>query len=362
MSTTSKKPTATDDMPHGVPRDIDDDASSPAKPAPKRPVADGSKTDVRRRSTQEAAPSQSRPRREETPQKKETPQKAVPKPDTEETTQKRETAQKAAPKPDTEETPQKKEISQKTASKPEPEDIHDLSEPNGLDAISKPEGDGQISESEEPMTTTRRDKARPELSDEEKAQAIKAWQDAKAMGLNLGQMNAEPTRWPLKSDVFQAKTALDVFSLDLYRILLGLLEKSTAPQLIDIMQQNQRVRDYNAALRDRRYTGLLPLITEKGELHELLYKREKMPSKAGNKHTMDTIESLSPDEKKSVLFTIRELENLTPDIKQKILNDLKMTGALRFESLDEDREYKAEAATMQLRIAMGLPAVYSASG
>lgn len=40
-----------------------------------------------------------------------------------------------------------------------------------------------------------------------------------------------------------------------------------------------------------------------------------------------------------------------------------MNGPLRFESQDEDRKSDPEAAaTIQLRIAMGLPAVYNASG
>ncbi|KAK6196836.1 hypothetical protein LQW54_011151 [Pestalotiopsis sp. IQ-011] len=184
-------------------------------------------------------------------------------------------------------------------------------------------------------------------------------EEARVRDLNtIGKFKSGAIAFPLEGDVYDAKAALDTFSLDLSRILIGLMRKPAAPSEIEAMQKNQRIREYNAAVRDRTVTRLLPIYNQKNELQDGLYNAKE----AGKgPHTIDTLFKLSAEKKEKVLLTIKGLEKIDDTKKKTILESLGMTDAYALIPDGEDLTESA-ARTIQLRIAMGLPATYSASG
>ncbi|KAI0158463.1 hypothetical protein BJ166DRAFT_579460 [Pestalotiopsis sp. NC0098] len=429
----SRRSTGGDDMPGGVPKDVDDEHSSPAKPAAKRTATNeaASKTSTSRPAPQQqkqqpASPTKERvaqqekpapkteakpqPKTEAKPQPKAAPKpqpkrEPEPEPSDDETEKEHEEEHEEEPEQDAQQAQEqgetahdeeeadveehkdapveknketvpdekKEPIEQKskdatadktkdatadrtkdsTADKTKDVAAKKGNEAEGVNGAAK--GKGDMVDGAEPVkgglsrrggntnTADGKDNKEPEPKTEDEQRKA---EEARATALALGKFSTKPIAFPLEGDVTDAKAALDTFSLDLSRILIGLMRKPAAPVEIEVMQKNQRIREYNAAIRDRTATRLLPLYNQKNVLQDGLYnaKEADEAKKAGDgPHTIETLWRLPDGEKEA------------------ILKSLGMTDAYALVPDGEDLTTSA-ARTIQLRIAMGLPATYSASG
>lgn len=307
----SRKSTGGEDMPGGVPRDVDDDHPSPAKPAAKRTATNEAapKTSTSRPAPQQQKQQPASPSKERVAQQEKAVPKAEakPQPKTEAKPQ-----PKAAPKPQPKQEPEPEpehEPSEDEAEKEheeeheeEPDQDAQLGQESGETAIDEGEAEveGQKDGPEEqpkdaaPDKTkdAAADKAKDATADKTKDAAAKKGNDAggvngaakekgnmvdgeaparggfksqntantnapKPVDPNLEtksekeQREAEEARvrelttigkfksgaiaFPLEGDVYDAKAALDTFSLDLSRILIGLMRKPAAPLEIEAM-------------------------------------------------------------------------------------------------------------------------------